>query len=104
MKKILLIISALVLTVSLGAQTKEAVLKSIDKAQATVENPKKATNPSSWMKLGESYINAYTFPQSGLWIGAQAMETKLLLKGQQVLSTETKNCSGVDFTVEVYAD
>ena len=61
MKKILLIISALVLTMSLGAQTKEAVLKSIDKAQATVENPKKATNPSSWMKLGESYINAYTF-------------------------------------------
>ena len=41
MKKILLIISALVLTVSLGAQTKEAVLKNIDKAQATVENPKK---------------------------------------------------------------
>ena len=104
MKKILLIISALVLTVSLGAQTKEAVLKNIDKAQATVENPKKATNPSSWMKLGESYINAYIFPQSGLWIGAQAMETKLLLKGQQVLSTETKNCSGIDFTVEVYAD
>ena len=104
MKKILLIISALALTLSLGAQTKDAVLKNVEKAKATVENPKKASNPAAWMKLAETYVSAYNYPQSGLWIGAQAMEAKLVLKGQQVLSTETRNCSGIDFTVEVYED
>ena len=92
MKKLLLIVSALVLTVSVGAQTKEVVLKNLDKAKATVENPKKATAPASWLKLAEAYV------------GAQSMEVKLLLKGQQVLSTETRTVNGNEYTVEVYAD
>ena len=104
MKKLLLIVSALVLTVSVGAQTKEVVLKNLDKAKATVENPKKATAPASWLKLAEAYVDAYNQPQIGLWVGAQSMEVKLLLKGQQVLSTETKTVNGNEYTVEVYAD
>lgn len=104
MKKILLIISALVLTISLGAQTKESVLKNIEKAQQTVDNPKKASSPASWIKLGEAYEAAYTYSQGGMWIGAQAMDAKLLLKGQQVLSSETKTYSGVSYTVDVYED
>lgn len=104
MKKILLIISALVLTMSLGAQTKESVLKSVDKAKAATENPKKATKPAVWMDLAEAYVDAYAFPQGGIWIGCQAMEAKLVMKGQQVLSTETKTLSGVNYTVEVYED
>lgn len=104
MKKILLIISALVLTMSLGAQTKESVLKSVDKAKAATENPKKATRPATWIDLAEAYVDAYAFPQGGIWIGCQAMEAKLVMKGQQVLSTETKTISGVNYTVEVYED
>ncbi|MBO5804875.1 MAG: tetratricopeptide repeat protein [Bacteroidales bacterium] len=104
MKKLLLIVSALVLTVSVGAQTKEVVLKNLDKAKATVENPKKATAPASWLKLAEAYVDAYNQPQIGLWVGAQSMEVKLLLKGQQVLSTETRTVNGNEYTVEVYAD
>ena len=104
MKKLLLIVSALVLTVSVGAQTKEVVLKNLDKAKATVENPKKATAPASWLKLAEAYVDAYNQPQIGLWVGAQSMEVKLLLKGQQVLSTETITVNGNEYTVEVYAD
>ena len=104
MKKLLLIVSALVLTVSVSAQTKEVVLKNLDKAKATVENPKKATAPASWLKLAEAYVDAYNQPQIGLWVGAQSMEVKLLLKGQQVLSTETRTVNGNEYTVEVYAD
>lgn len=104
MKKILLIISALTLVLTAGAQTKESVIKGIEKAQATAENPKKATNPNTWIKLADAYVDAYTFSQGGVWIGAQAMEAKLVLKGQQVLSSEVKNYSGADYTVDTYED
>lgn len=104
MKKLLLIISALVLSISVGAQSKEAVIKNLDKAKATVENPKRATNPTSWIKLSEAYVDAYQQPQEGLWVGAQSMEVKLLTKDQQVLSTEEKTISGNNYLVEVYAD
>lgn len=104
MKKILLIVSALVLTLSVSAQTREAVIKNIDKAKATVENPKKATNPTSWIKLAEAYVDAYQQPQLGLWVGAQSMEVQLLLKGQQVLASETKTVGNNEYVVEVYAD
>lgn len=104
MKKFLLIISALTLVLTAGAQTKESVIKGIEKAQATAENPKKATNPTTWIKLADAYVDAYTFSQGGVWIGAQAMEAKLVLKGQQVLSSEVKNYSGADYTVDTYED
>lgn len=104
MKKFLIIISALAIAVSVSAQTKEAAIKNIEKAKATVENPKKATSPASWLKLAEAYVQAYQQPQEGLWVGAQSMETKLLLKGQQVLSTENKTVNGSEYTVEVYSD
>lgn len=104
MKKFLLIISALTLVLTAGAQTKESVIKGIEKAQATAENPKKATNPNTWIKLADAYVDAYTFSQGGVWIGAQAMEAKLVLKGQQVLSSEVKNYSGADYTVDTYED
>src|SRR5574344_33812 len=104
MKKLLLILSALVIVFSAGAQSKESVLKNLEKAKLTAENPKKAANPSTWMKLSDAYMNAYRFPQSGLWIGASAMDVKLLLKDSKVLSSQVKNCSGVDYTVDSYED
>ena len=104
MKKFLLIISAMTLVLTAGAQTKESIIKGIEKAQATAENPKKATNPTTWIKLADAYVDAYTFSQGGVWIGAQAMEAKLVLKGQQVLSSEVKNYSGADYTVDTYED
>lgn len=104
MKKILIIFSALLLVFSAGAQTKDAVLKNLDKAKTTVENPKKATNVAAWMKLSEAYMNAYSFPQGGVWVGASAAEVKLVLGNQKVVSSEVKNYSGVDYTVDTYED
>lgn len=104
MKKILLIFSALMLVLSAGAQSKESVLKNLEKAKVTVENPKKATNVSAWMKLADAYMNVYRFPEGGLWVGASAAEAKLLISNQKVLSTEVKNIEGVDYTIDTYED
>lgn len=104
MKKLLLILSALVIVFTAGAQNKEAVLKNLEKAKLTTENPKKAVAPATWMKLSDAYMSAYRFPQSGLWIGASSMDTKLLLKDSKVLSSQVKNLSGTDFTIESYED
>lgn len=104
MKKILLIFSALILVLSANAQTKESVLKNLDKAKATIENPKKAGNPSSWIKLSDAYMEAYRFPQGGAWIGASSTETKLILGNQKVLSSQVVNISGIDYTVDTYED
>lgn len=104
MKKFLIIVSALVLSISLGAQSKDAVLKNLEKAVAATENPKKASNPSTWIKLAECYVNVYTYPQGGIGIGTPSMEARLFLKDQKVLSSEVKTYAGVEYTADTYED
>ena len=104
MKKLLFVLAMLLMVSQVNAQSNEKVIKEITKAQAEVQNPKKANNPGSWMKLGTAYCNAYDAPIKGLYQGASQMEVKLLLKGEQVLESKDTEIGGKTYLVDSYAD
>lgn len=53
MKQILLTVAMLAVAITAGAQNKDQLLSSIEKAKVATENPKKASNPTTWIKYGD---------------------------------------------------
>ena len=89
-----------------GAQSKATVdaLKSLDKAKADTENPKKSGQAATWVKLANAYVNCYDAPAQGLLQGSPQMQVKLLIKDQQVLSSEQVEKGGKLLTADTYSD
>jgi len=105
MKKLLIALSLLI-SVQLGAQTKDIAdaLNALGKSKKEVENAKKAAAPATWIKLATVYANLYEAPVKTLWVGASAMELKVLLAGHRVVTSEEKIVGGQMMTVDTYAD
>lgn len=105
MKKLLIALS-LFLTVQLSAQTKEAAdaLKEIAKAQTDTQNPKKAENPATWIRMSDAYVGVFDAPIKAVWAGAGQVELKLALKDQRIISSEQRTLNGETFTVDTYYD
>ncbi len=104
MKRILVTLTALALMVNVYAQNAEAVQKKIDKAKTATTHAKKSQSPSSWIKLGEAYLEANDLPTQGLWQNGSNMEIKLILKDQPILSTTQEEINGVVYSAENYSD
>ena len=106
MRKVLISLLLLIFVAQANAQVKAAAdaVKALDKAKAEVANPKKATNPASWVKLGTAYADCYDAPIKGIWQGASQMEAKMLLKDQQILASGQEEKNGRVFSVDQYAD
>ncbi len=107
MKKLLFAVVSLLLVASqVGAQSKATVdaLKALDKAKADTENPKKGVQAATWVKLANAYMNCYDAPAQGLLQGSPQMQVKLLIKDQQVLSSEQVEKGGKLLTADTYAD
>lgn len=106
MRKVLISLLLLLFVVQTNAQVKASVdaVKALDKAKLEVQNPKKASNPASWVKLGTAYADCYDAPIKGIWQGASQMEAKMLLKDQQILSSAQEEKNGRVFSVDQYAD
>lgn len=106
MKKVFISLVLLLFVAQINAQTKATAdaLKLLSKAKAEAENPKKATNPATWVKLGSAYAECYDAPIKGIWQGASQLEVKMLLKDQQVLSTSNEEKNGRTFSVDHYTD
>ena len=106
MRKVLISLLLLFFVAQVNAQVKATAdaLKTLGKAKTEVENPKKANNPASWVKLGNAYTECYDAPIKGIWQGATQMEAKMLLKDQQILSSAQEEKNGRVFSVDNYAD
>lgn len=106
MKKLLISLAMLLFVAQVGAQTKAAAdaLKNLEKAKAETENPKKSGNPASWVKLASAYVDCYDAPIKAVRMNASQMEVKMLLKDQQILSSEKKEVEGRIFDVDSYSD
>jgi len=104
MKKVLLMIAAVCAVSVLNAQNRDALLSKIAKAKEATQNEKKNTKASTWMSLGQAYLDGYTAIKGDAWAGAQPMEVKLLMGDQKVLSSETVELAGTQYTVDHYAD
>ncbi len=106
MKKVLISLLLLLFVINVNAQVKASAdaVKALDKAKLEVQNPKKATNAASWVKLANAYTECYDAPIKGIWQGASQMEVKMLLKDQQILSSAQEEKNGRVFSVDNYAD
>ena len=105
MKRIFIAL-ALVLSLQVAdAQVKSpaAVKKAVETAEAAAQDPKKNTKTATWLKLAETYVNAYNNPAGIGWVGASKQELQMLMAGQQPLSVEQAEVSGQLYTKEVYA-
>ena len=90
MKKTLIALPVLLSSALLAtAQQKspEALRSAVEKAEAAAVNPKKASKPDTWIKIGKAYIDAYNGPAGQLWIGATQTELQLVTGNAQPLST-----------------
>ena len=106
MKKLLVSVVSLLMAGQLCAQSKAVTdaMKSLDKAKAETENPKKAGLPASWVKLANAYVACFDAPAQGLLQGSPQMQVKLLIKDQQVVSSAQEEIGGKLFTVDTYSD
>lgn len=100
MRKLLLVLAALLTITTVNAQTP----KNLEKALADSKNPKKTEAPATWVKLGNAYMEAYDLPTKGIWQGATQLEVKMLLKDQAIKASTQEEIAGRTFNVDEYQD
>ena len=90
MKKILTILAIVASMVAANAQPQSQSAKAIasaksavDKAQAAVENPKQNTKTATWLKYGQTLLDAYNAPAGNFWVGMSAQELQVLGGGER---------------------
>lgn len=106
MKRIFIAL-ALVLSIQAAdaqVKTPEAAKKAVEAAEAAAQNPKKAVKPATWLKLADSYMEAYNAPAGAAWLGASKQELQFLMGSEKPLSSETVELSGEPIMKEVYAN
>ena len=101
MKQILLTVAMLAVALTAGAQNKDQLLSSISKAEAATQNEKKAANPTTWIKYGDTFVDAFNSLMGNGWIGMSKTES-MLLGGAKPTSQEQVQINGNSFDVEHY--
>ena len=105
MKRIVFALAILASIQVANAQTvksAESAAKKVESAKAATQNEKKAVNPATWIKLGQSYIDAYNVVQGNGYPGAQEAELAILLEGVKPASTEEVTIQNTAYTVQHY--
>ena len=72
MKRIFIAL-ALILAVQVAdaqVKTPDAAKKALASAKTAAEDAKKATKVATWLKLANSYMDAYKAPAGAAWLGA----------------------------------
>ncbi len=76
--------------------------KAVESALAASQNEKKATKVATWMKLAQTYVDAYGAPAGNVWLGADLNTLQLSLGSEKPASVETVSLGGVQYTKQVY--
>lgn len=85
-------------------KTPEAAKKAVEAAEAAAQNPKKALKVATWLKLGDSYMDAYAAPAGSAWSGATKQELQLVMGSEKPVASENVVLSGETFVKEIYPD
>ena len=105
MKKIVLALALLAsVQIANAQQTKDAesAAKKVEAAKAASLNEKKAASMTTWLKLGQAYLDAYNAVQGNGYVGASDAELALLMNGVKPLSVEETTVQGQPMTVQHY--
>lgn len=107
MKKILLVAALLASATSVFAQKQseiDGVKAAVAKAVAQTQNEKKAVNPATWMKLGETYLKAYNLPTQNIMLGTTKQELDMMFQEKPIAAPEQVEISGEVFNKLTYAN
>ena len=105
MKKTLILLSAalMLLSMPMMAQDLAKLAKNIEKAVANTENPKKASNPDTWMKLGKEYIKAYEATLGSGLLNTPKEQISLMMGELKPISSEMVTLEGNAYQKDSYA-
>lgn len=107
MKKILLVLAlaASVQAFDAQAQKSPAAAKSaVEKAAAATTNPKQNQKPATWIKYGNSLLDAYNAPSGNVWVGMSRQELQVIGGGEQPQSEGVAEVGGRQMTKVVYSN
>ena len=104
MKKIMLALAVLATMQVANAQVKSAAdaASLIGKAQAAVDNPKKAAKAATWVALGKAYIDAYNGPTGNAYVGAPKDELKILMGNMKPVASSVVTIQGQQYEKDEY--
>ena len=108
MKKIFAIIAiaATMFAVNAQAQTKSvaAAKSAVEKALAATENAKQNTKTATWLKYGQTLMDAYNAPAGNAWVGMSAQELQVLSAGERPTSETQVELAGEPMLKQTYAN
>ena len=84
------------------AKDAESAAKKVAAAKAATLNEKKAANMATWLKLGQTYIDAYNVVQGNGYIGAAESDLMLLMSNVKPVSVENVEIQGQPTTIQHY--
>ena len=104
MKTVLMVLALAAAFTAANAQVKSisAAQTAVQKAKADVENPKKAEKFATWIKYGQTLVDAYDAPAGSGWLGANKNEVQLISNNEKPLSVEQVVIGGQNYEKEVY--
>ena len=106
MKKIFVVlaIAATLSAANLQAQVKNAtaVRSAVESAQKAANDAKKAAKTATWLKLGQSLVDAYNTPMGNGWIGASAQDLALVMGSVKPSAEEQVTVGGAPMIKKVY--
>lgn len=104
MKKLIFALALIASVQVAGAQNKsvaDAKRAALNAAAAT-ENPKNAAKLATWIKLGNSMVDAYNSAMGNGWIGAPETELQFVMSKDPVLAEENVVLMGAPLRKKVY--
>ena len=108
MKKIFAIIAiaATMFAVNAQAQTKNvaAAKSAVEKALAATENAKQNTKTATWLKYGQTLMDAYNAPAGNAWVGMSAQELQVLSAGERPISESQVEVAGEPMLKQTYTN
>lgn len=107
MKKILLSMAVVLMALAANAQEQvksvSAATNALNSAKEATTNPKKNTKPATWIKYGQTLLDAYAAPAGNGIIGMSAQEVSLLNGGEKASAEEQVEISGVPYIKQAFA-
>lgn len=104
MKKIFLVLALAASLQVANAQNKSinAAKAAVDKAKAATENVKSNTKFATWIKYGQTLLDAYNAPSGSAWLGMTRQELSVLGASERPSAEEQVNVAGQAMTKLVY--
>ena len=109
MKKIFAIIAIAATMTAVNAQAQNAksvaaAKSAVDKAYAATENAKQNTKAATWIKYGQTLLDAFNAPAGNAWVGMSAQELAVVGGGERPMSEADVTVGGQPMHKQVFSN